>query len=293
MIAMKREKVAVLGLGAMGSRMASRLVEAGHDVVVYNRTAAATEPLVAAGARCASHPRTAVVDRDVVISCVRDDDAARAVWLDLEHGGLLRMKPGSTLIESSTLTPACVGELAARARARGVRFLDAPVVGTRPHAETGQLIYLVGGDAAALSHVLPLLAVLGAAVHHVGETGAGATMKLAVNALFAIQVAAFAELLAVAKRSGVASQTVIEVLGVLPVTSRAAIGAASLMVSGDHAPMFPVDLVVKDLGYAEALAQDTAIEPVLMASARGQFARARAAGRGRLNITAVAELFSD
>lgn len=290
---MKHEKVAVLGLGAMGSRMASRLVEAGHEVVVYNRTAGATESLVSAGARRESSPRTAVVDCDAVISCVRDDDAARAVWLDPEHGGLLGMKPGSTVIESSTLTPTCVGEIAARARARGVGFLDAPVVGTRPHAEAGKLIYLVGGDATALSRMRPILEVLGAAVHHVGETGAGAAMKLVVNALFAIQVAALAELLVVARRSGVTSHTALEVLGALPVTSGAAQGAASLMVSGDHAPMFPVDLVVKDLDYAEALARGAAIAPVVTASARGQFARARAAGHSHLNITAVAELFGD
>lgn len=157
--------------------------------------------------------------------------------------------------------------------------------------EAGKLIYLVGGDATALSRMRPILEVLGAAVHHVGETGAGAAMKLVVNALFAIQVAALAELLVVARRSGVTSHTALEVLGALPVTSGAAKGAASLMVSGDHAPMFPVDLVVKDLDYAEALARGAAIEPVVTASARGQFARARVAGHSHLNITAVAELF--
>lgn len=283
------EKVAVLGLGAMGSRMAARLLDAGYAVSVYNRTAKAAEPLVALGATGAASPREAVQGCGVVIACVRDDEAARAIWLG--EGGLSALEPGSVVVESSTLTPACVSEIAAEAAAQGVIYLDAPVVGTRPQAEAGQLVYLVGGEREGLSRARPILEVLAGAIHYVGASGTGATLKLAVNALFTVQVAAMAEALSLASGSGIDRQAAFEVLGALPVTSAAAKGAASLMLAGKHTPMFPIELVVKDLGYVEAAAEQAEVSVPITAAARAVYAQAQVEGDGGLNVTAVARQF--
>jgi len=288
---MKNLSIAILGLGAMGSRMAMRLLEAGYALSVYNRTHAATEALVERGATAAATAREAARGCEVVLSCVRDDEAAAVVWLDPDTGALAGMGEGSIGIESSTITPACVARIAAAAGARGIPYLDAPVVGTRPQADAGALVHLVGGDPDAVAQVRPVLDVVGGAVHHVGPSGSGATMKLAVNALFALQVAAIAELSALAAKSGIDPDVTLEVLGALPVTSPAAKGAAALIRAGKHAPSFPIDLVEKDLGYAEAAAREARAEVPITAATRTVFARARASGDGGLNITGVARLY--
>lgn len=279
--------VAVLGLGAMGSRLAARLLAAGHAVTVWNRSADAAAPLVAQGAAAAASPRAAVAGAGVVIAMLRDDEASRRVWLAAEDGALAGLPAGCIAIESSTLTLAWVGELAAAMAARGVGFLDAPVAGSRPQAEAGQLIHLVGGEAAVLDAARPVLAALGGAIHHAGAVGQGALLKLAVNTLFAVQVAAMAELVALLRHASPDAARLVDLLGATPVCSPAAKGAAASMLAGGFAPMFPVALVEKDLGYFEAAAPGAM--PVAQA-ARARFQEAIAAGLGGLHLTAVARL---
>ncbi len=274
-------RVAFLGLGAMGARMARHLVGAA-ELVVYNRTAERADALLAAGAVRAETPRAAAEGADVVFGMVTDDHAAEALWLGEGLGAVRGLRRGALAIECSTVTPGFVGRLGAAVEARGARLLDAPVAGSTPQAEAGALAFLVGGDAADLDAARPLLDRMGAAVLHAGPRGHGATLKLVVNALFAGQVALMAELLRAAERHGLAPATVADLLAKMPVTSPAAAGAAALMVAGDHAPRFPVDLVVKDLGYAAALAPTPVTE-----AARAVFAAARAAGDGDRNLTVV------
>jgi 3-hydroxyisobutyrate dehydrogenase len=192
-------RIAVLGLGAMGSRMAARLLGAGHQVSVYNRSAGPAHDLVAAGAVAGKTPRAAAEGAEIVIAMVRDNEASRAIWCDEQDGALRGFGAGAIAIESSTLTPGWVRELGAEVQQAGARFLDAPVVGSRPQADAGQLIHLVGGDADIFDRAKGVLSALGGAAHHVGPVGAGARLKLAVNALFGVQVAALAELLALLK----------------------------------------------------------------------------------------------
>lgn len=283
-------RVTVLGLGAMGSRMAARLVQAGHAVTVWNRTP--VRPLAAAGAKPAPTPRAAVDGAECVVAMVRDDDASRSIWLDAEAGALAGMAPDAVAIESSTLTVAWVRELAGRCADAGVRFLDAPVFGSRPHAEAGQLIHLVGGAPETLARTEPLLAAMGGAVHHVGEAGSGTALKLAVNLLFGVQVAAMAEILALARRAGVDPARAADIVGATPVCSLAAKAAAASMLAGSFAPLFPVELVEKDLGYAIGAAGSPDAAP-MAAAARAVFAQAIDRGLGGDNLTAVARLYSE
>ncbi len=272
-----------LGLGAMGARMAERLVRAGYEVAVYNRTAARAAPLAALGARVAATPREAAEGAAAVIAVVRDDAASREVWLRPEVGALAGLAPGAAAIESSTVTPDHVLALARATAAAGGVFLDAPVVGTRPHAEAGTLTFLVGGE---LPPAAAALEALGRVVP-CGPVGAGATLKLGVNGLLGIQVAAVAEILSALERAGVPRAHALEVLGATPVMSPTARLLGGLMIDGRHAPLFPIALLEKDLGYLAALAADTPVTD----RAREVCQRAIAAGYGELNMTAVARLF--
>jgi 3-hydroxyisobutyrate dehydrogenase len=281
-------RITFLGLGAMGQRMAARLVAAGHPVTVWNRSPQAAQALREHGAAVAATPREAAEGADVVISMVFDDAASRRVWLDSADGALRGMKASAVAIESSTLTPAWIGDLGAALAARGIAFVDAPVAGSRPQAEAGQLIFMAGGDAAAVERVKPLLLAMGSAVHHVGAVGSGAWLKLAVNALFGTQVAAMAEQLALLRGAGIDAERALAALKAMPVTSPAAAGAATLMLAGHFAPQAPVDLIAKDLGYV--LASSAQPLPLTQAVA-ARFAAAQGAGLGGENLVAVSKLY--
>ena len=274
-------RIAFLGLGAMGRRMAAHLV-ASHDLVVYNRTASRADVLVAAGATRADTPRQAAEGADVVITMLTDDAAARQVWLHPETGALAGMSPGALAVESSTVTPGWIAALGEDADAAGVRLVDAPVAGSTPQAEARQLAYLIGGAEADVADAMPVLTLMGAKHLHVGPRGQGAVFKLVVNALFATQVAAISELLKMAADQGLSEERTLSLLRPLPVTSPAAAGVAGLMLAADHASRFPVDLVAKDLRYAVSAGAG----PVV-AGAQARFEEAAAAGHGALNLSAV------
>jgi 3-hydroxyisobutyrate dehydrogenase-like beta-hydroxyacid dehydrogenase len=283
--------ISILGLGAMGSRMAANLMNAGHAVTVWNRNPARAAQLVASGAKLASTPRTAAMGANIVIAMVRDDAASRAVWLDPSTGALAGMSRDAIAIESSTLTVNWVRELSAAAAKLGVAFLDAPVAGSRPQAEAGQLIYFVGGEASVFARVEPVLKVMGGAVHHAGATGSGAGVKLMVNALFGIQLATMGELIGFAKKLELDPMKAIDILGATPVCSPAAKLAAGAMLAGNFTPMFPIELVEKDFGYVvDEAYRIGATVPVSLAT-RAVFGYAKSDGLGEENITGIAKLF--
>lgn len=286
------KQIAVLGAGAMGSRIAQNLLKAEYSVVVYNRTADKVEPLVNQGAIYAATPVEAVQQADVVISMLTNDEVSRQVWLDPKTGALQGLRKAAIAIESSTLTVEWTQTLAAAIAAAGVDFLAAPMVGSRPQAEAGKLIYLAGGEAEVLAKAQPVLRSAGAAVvHHIGTVGQGMVMKLVVNALFGIQVAALAELIAMLDKYGIALDKSMEFLGELPVTSLAAKGAGSLMVASHHAPMFPIELVEKDFRYVIHTAQAADAAIPASTSIYGIYQDAIVKGYGEQNITGVVQLF--
>ena len=281
--------IAFLGLGAMGSRMAARLLTAGHQVTVWNRSPERAEALCAAGARLAPTPRAAVEGAMFVIAMVRDDDASRAVWLDGETGALAAMAPGSVAIETSTLSLDWVRALAAHCADQGRAFLDAPVSGSRPQAEQGSLIFMVGGEAHIVAGATPILSAMGGAVHHAGPAGAGAMVKLAVNSLFGVQVAALAELTEMIRRQGFDPARAVEIVAATPVCSPAAKAAAGAMLANAFAPLFPVELVAKDFAYAQQAAGGDNRVPMMAAAGR-LFQQAINQGFGQDNLTGVVRL---
>jgi 3-hydroxyisobutyrate dehydrogenase len=284
-------RIAFLGLGAMGMRMARKLIDANHTVTVWNRTAERTKPLAEIGAQVAKSPREAATGAELVIAMVRDDDASRMAWLDTKDGAIHQMAPGSIAADSSTLNISWTRELASALKQRGIDFLDAPVVGSRPQADAGQLIQLIGGDKNVLARAEPVFKAFGSARHWCGPNGAGTAMKLAVNALFGIQVAALAELIAVLQKDGIDPAAAVEVLGALPVLSPAAKGAGLSMVSRNFAPMFPVELVDKDFGYAMAAARSLGVSAPVTTGVRAIYATALEKGFAAEHITSVFRLY--
>ncbi len=283
--------IAILGLGAMGQRMAHKLLAASYPVTVYNRSRERTHVLAEAGADVAESARVAAQAADIVISMVTDDDASRALWLDPDAGALSGLKADAIAIESSTVTPAWAGSLAEEVRARGGHFLDAPVVGSRPQAEAGALAFLVGGEAEVVARARPVIEPMAGAIHHVGATGAGATMKLAVNALFAVQVAVYGEILGMLDRAGGARESAAELLAAMPITSPALKRILGLMTSRSFAPNFPIALVEKDLRYALTTAAAHGAQIPTVGCAREVYARAQESGYGGDDIAGVAQLF--
>jgi 3-hydroxyisobutyrate dehydrogenase-like beta-hydroxyacid dehydrogenase len=271
--------------------MASNLVAAGHDVVVWNRSEPARELLTALGARSASTPREAAFSADFVISMVTDDHASRAVWLAQDTGAASGLARGAIAIESSTVTPDWVGELAGAVIARGASFLDCPVAGSLPQAEARQLLVLAGGDVSDFETAKPVLEAMAGAAKYVGAAGQGIVLKLAVNALLGIQIAAMAEALSYLEKSGLAAAYVIPILATTPLVSPAAIGAAKLIEARDFKPRFPVKLVAKDFRYVVESGRRISAELPMTSAAQTLFDRLSDEGFGEENISAVVRLY--
>jgi len=203
--------LAFIGLGAMGGRMAKRLLDAGHTVVGYNRTRAKARWLVEAGMREARSPREAAAAAEVTFSMVTDTAALEAVARG-EDGVLAGIRKGTTWVEMSTVSPAGTRELGGEVQSRGAALLDAPVSGSVATLEAGQLSFIVGGDAAVLERVRPYLTAIGPTITHVGELGLGVTMKIATNLGLAVQMLAFSEAVLLAEKAGIARETAVEAL---------------------------------------------------------------------------------
>jgi 3-hydroxyisobutyrate dehydrogenase len=268
--------ISFLGQGAMGARMADRLEASGFNVTRWNRSGATQSP------------REAVADADVVIAMVRDDAASRAIWLDPDTGALFGMKTGALAIESSTLTLDYVRELAAAMMSANRRFIDAPVLGSRPQAEAGQLIHLIGGAPDTVETAMPVFSAMSASQLYAGPVSSGAALKLIANTLFGVQVAAMAELIGRMPDLGLDPAAATELLAQTPLLSMGAKGAAGLMLAGKHDPMFPVDLVAKDFSYAIG---DVPSSMPVAAASLGVFQRASKAGLSGQNLTAIATLY--
>lgn len=282
--------VAVIGLGAMGVRLAQNLLTDGYAVTVHNRSPEPVETLVAAGATAAGSPREAAAQGSVVLVAVTDDDVSRQVWTDADTGALIGLGPRSVGVECSTISPRWARALGEQFAAADRALVEAPMIGSRPQAEARALVHLAGGPASAIDAAAPVLGVSAAAVHRTGSYGQAATLKLVVNALLATQAAVVAELLAVLHRDTIDAAAAVEILMALPVTSPAAARAAAAMTAGAFSPNFPVRLVEKDLRYLSAVADDLAVAVPMVAAALGGYGEASAAGHADEDFTAIARI---
>ncbi|HUA16830.1 MAG TPA: NAD(P)-dependent oxidoreductase [Verrucomicrobiae bacterium] len=289
---MAKPKVAILGLGIMGSGMAHRLLSAGFPLAVYNRNREKCAPLVSEGAFAAATPREAAARSQIVLSMVANDEASRDVWLG-DDGALAGAAADSLLIESSTLSSSWILELAAKAAERHCRFLDAPVTGTRPHAASGELVFLVGGSSDAVAAAQPVFSVLGRDTIHLGPVGSGALMKLVNNFVCAVQAASLAEALSLIRAGGLDRAKALSILANGAPGSGIVKRVADRVAADDFAPNFALRWMAKDLSYAlkEASANDISLQTA--AAALSLFQRAIAEGHGDEDFSAVSKVSRD
>jgi 3-hydroxyisobutyrate dehydrogenase len=287
---MNETKVALLGLGIMGTGMAGRLLDAGYPLSVYNRNAGKAQALVARGATLAHSPRAAVAGASVVISMLSDVPVCRDVWLGRGEA-LVDAAPGTLLVESSTVTVDWIHELNRAAKERGCVLVDAPVTGSKAQAAAGQLLFLAGGSAEALGKIEPILRTMGRDVVHVGPVGSGARLKLINNFLSGVQTAALAEAISMIERSGLDLQKSLGVLTEGAPGSPIVKLLSGRMTARQYEPQFLLRLMAKDLRYAIAEADQQALDLDMGRAALRVFEHAITAGLGEDDMSAVVEQF--
>ncbi len=285
------ETLGFVGLGTMGGRMVKRLLQAGHPVVGYNRSAARTKPLADLGMTVAESPRAVGVAASVVFSMVTDTAALRAVALGPD-GIVAGLRPGSVYIEMSTVSPIGTREVAERVAARGAAMLDAPVSGSVSTLEQGQLAIMVGGDPAVLERVRPYLAAIGPTITHVGALGLAVTMKIAVNLGLGVQMAAFSEAVLLAEKSGIPRERAVEAL------LRSVAASPMLKYRGPFVLEMPaeawasVTMMEKDLHLALELGRASGMPLPTTALAHALYMATRARGLAREDMAAVFDLLA-
>ena len=278
--------VAFIGLGAMGSRMAMNLHAAGHKLRVYNRDRAKTKPFADVGIAVCDSPAAAARGAEFVCSIVSDDVATREVMLGAS-GVIGAAAPGTIVLDSSTNTPAMAKEVARAAAAKGIAYLDAPVSGSMAQAQAKELVILVGGDKAAFDKALPVLGAMGRMVRRIGDSGAGATLKLINNMLGATLTAAIGEAAMAAEAAGLDREATMEVLNEGAAGSRLMKTKLPKIFKRDFTPQFQLELMEKDLRYYLQLAQDLDRPAPIASLIRSQFQAAKRAQFGKLDSCAV------
>jgi 3-hydroxyisobutyrate dehydrogenase len=274
------ENIGFIGLGIMGQGMARNLLKAGFPLTVWNRTAAKTQPFVEAGAQAAATPADLARRSEVIVICVSDTPDVEAVILG-EQGVLAGVKPGSLVIDCSTISPIVTKQLNQKLAAQGVAMLDAPVSGGSEGAAQGTLSIMVGGEAEAFNRALPVLQAMGKKITHVGPAGAGQTVKLVNQILVVGTMQAVSEALMFAQASGVDLEKTLEAV------SGGAAGSWMLSnrwpqaIRRDWRPGFMIDLQQKDVRLVLKAADDMGVPLPTTALIHQLYRTLQARGLGR------------
>jgi 3-hydroxyisobutyrate dehydrogenase-like beta-hydroxyacid dehydrogenase len=283
-----------VGLGAMGSRLARRLLEAGHTVTGYNRTPEKSRALESIGLKVAATPREAADGAVAVFSMVTNDAALRAVALGAD-GILAGLGRGAVFVEMSTVSPAVTRELGAAVARTGAVMLDAPVSGSTISVERGEASIVIGGDAGALERVEPFLSAMGpGGLTHVGALGIAKTMKIATNLGLAVQILAFSEAVLLAEKAGVARATAVEALLKSVVASPMLRYRGPFVVGAmPREAWFNVGMMQKDVQLALDQAHASGVTLPTTALAQEWLTAARGLGLGARDFASVFDVLAE
>jgi 3-hydroxyisobutyrate dehydrogenase-like beta-hydroxyacid dehydrogenase len=248
-------RVAFLGLGIMGRPMAANLVKAGHEVTTWNRSPGKDVE----GARSVASPAEAARGTEVVWMCVSDTQAVENLLFG-PQGVSEALAEGMTIVDSSTIAPSATLKFAERVRPQGVQYVDAPMTGSKAGAESGTLIFFVGGEDTAIEKIKPLFAAMGKKFFRVGETGKGHAAKLAMNLQIALIYEGFAEGLTLAAKLGVDATTLVSLIEASMVRSGVVEYKAPFVLKRDFSPNFPLRLMHKDIRLALSAAKEARVK---------------------------------
>jgi 3-hydroxyisobutyrate dehydrogenase-like beta-hydroxyacid dehydrogenase len=284
--------VGIVGLGAMGSRLAGRLLDAGHAVYGSNRTKSKAQALIERGLHWRDTPREVAAEADVVLSMVTDDAALDAIT-EGPDGILAGLAQRKVYIDMSTVSPRASRELAERVRELGAEMLDAPVSGSIPQAETGTLAIMVGGDEQVFRGAEPLLRELGETVTRVGGNGQGLVLKLAINISLVVQILAFSEGLLLAERDGVDPKLAAEVMAATPIGSPMLKARVPLLLDLPEQAWFDIALAHKDMRLALEAADELAIPLPSAAIGEKMLVRATELGYEHRDLAALQKVLAE
>jgi 2-hydroxy-3-oxopropionate reductase len=284
------EKVGFIGLGIMGRPMAENLIAAGYDLVAYNRTREKAEELE--GATVALSPKELAEQSDIIITMLPDSPQVEEVLLG-EGGVLEGVKDGALIVDMSTISPVVTEELAEKARERGASMLDAPVSGGDVGAIGGTLAIMVGGSEEDFERALPLFEEMGAAVTHVGPTGAGQVVKAANQIVVALTIEAVSEALVLGSKGGVAPEKILDVLGGGLAGNKVMEAKREKLLEHSFDPGFRLELHHKDLGIALAAGREYGVTLPVTAVVDQMLETLKMKGRGDQDHSAILTLIEE
>ncbi len=277
-------KVAFIGLGIMGSRMAGHLLKAGVDLIVYNRSIEPVRELEKEGAVSAPSASQAVENADIVFSMLSNPQVVEEIMMGevLDH-----MKPNSLWVDCSTVNPSFSLAAFETAKTAGVRFLDAPVAGSKNQAENKEIVFFVGGSQDDIKDVEPLLNHMGSKVLHIGEAGKGSSFKMLVNLMLGLNMAAFSETILLGQSMGIDKEFLLNVIPNLPVVAPFTKLKAENIRNSDWEVQFPLELMHKDLHLASLTAYENEMTLYMGNLVKELYAGAVKDGMGRLDMSAI------
>jgi 4-hydroxybutyrate dehydrogenase/sulfolactaldehyde 3-reductase len=287
------DRIGFIGLGVMGRPMAANLARKGFPLVIFDINPAPLRQLEALGARAAVSCAEVADASDIVITMLPNSACVADVLLG-DGGVLARLRPGSTVMDMSTVDPLLTDRVAAAAAARGIDFVDAPVGRLASHAERGESLFMVGANPDAFARVKPLLDAMGTTIHHCGGPGSGMRTKLVNNYLAIVSCAFNAEALALSQRFGLSLEKTLDVVhGTTATNGQLKIAWASKVLKGDTVPGFTIDLAHKDLTLIVEAARAAEVPMPIGTTALESFTAARAQGAGAKDFSAMVDILCD
>src|SRR5213596_2871322 len=278
-------KIGFIGLGIMGSRMASNLQQQGYSLVVFNRTRAKAEPLLGPCGTFSDSPAKLGEQVDVVFTMLAHPDAVKQAALGA-NGFLDHLKPNSVWIDCSSVNPSFSKQMAVEAARREIHFVDAPVTGSAPAAAEAKLIFWVGADPVDLERIRPLLLCMGNKIIHTGGHGTGASMKMVVNLLLGNAMAAFAEGMALGEGLGISREVLFDSLLGTPAVAPFLAWKREKIESGNYEAEFPLRWMQKDMQLAAASAYESGVAMPLTNTAKELYRLAMRGGHGTEDFSA-------
>jgi 3-hydroxyisobutyrate dehydrogenase/glyoxylate/succinic semialdehyde reductase len=286
-------KIGFIGLGIMGSRMAANLLKKGHEIVVYNRTKEKANALIAQGALWADSPAEVAKHVNILFTMLSRPDAVAETALLGKRSFLETLLPNSLWVDCSTVNPSFSKLMAGEAKARGVRFLDAPVAGSKGPAESGQLLFFVGGDKADVETARPLFEAMGKAVFHLGGHGMGSAMKMVNNIMLNAAMTAFSEAVVLGESLGIPKATMLDTLANSPVVAPFLHLKRQKIEQGTFEVEFPLQWAHKDLHLAVETAYEAGVAMPVVNAVKEVYALALRRGLGEQDFSAVYEVLRE